>query len=306
MKSRAVFLVVALVVLVGVGYIVLTQSKSGLREDPLQIIVGNFVDAKVYEISKNALQDVSFSSGNSVTSRSRRKDIGSTMTIFKQPDEVGNTLILETATENRFLDTPFGIKDRPALSFSGSLVAYAMLDLPPGTLSSENVSDWRINVLNIETGEVEDLGVGYAPYFVSGNPDVVLFSSPEGIVSVNLQNKERRTFESRTVQYITHAAHASPDGAYLAIYNDLTTHYSIFEVQEISSLQLNPIGEIPEKFDTIALSNAMFYGVHRDEEDGSVTLWQYPLDTIIPPITSVTGDMLYTFDEGVVPYQIIP
>lgn len=304
-KRIFIFLFLVLVGAAGAAYLFLNGDRA-VKETPLQIIVGNFFNATIFELSNNRLQDVSFTStsGDNITSRFRRPNIGAAMTVFQESGALGNALILETAEGNQFLETPFGIKDVPALSFDGSLVAYSELALPVGTLSSEEVADWRIRVLDAESGEITDLGIGYAPYFISQDPDIVLFSSPEGIVSINLETEERSVFADRTVSQIAHAAHVSPDGTHFAAYNDVTGYYSIFRIVDADSLEVSAVGEIFQNFELSALSDQYFYGAHRDQETDIFTIWQYALKDIAPLVTE--GMRIYTFEEGVVPYQLIP
>lgn len=274
-------------------------------ELPPQIIVGSFVDAQLYELSGDMLRHVSVASEGSVTSRTRRADVGTASSVFLPVGTLGNEIILEKKEGSEVLDLPFSIKDTPTFSFDGTHLAYA--ELAPelvGMLYSEEVSDWRIQVVNLETQKITDLGAGFAPYFISDSPRVLLFSTPEGVTSVNLENGERVVHREFPVLFTPHAAHVSPNGEVLVVYNPTTRHYSIFSITDPSSFQVSALGEVPVLLSPVALTNATLYGVHRDETTNVFTLWKYPLKELQPLVAN--GTLIYTFEANIIPYQLVP
>lgn len=308
-KSLTIFAGIAFLVLAsGILWFVFSSGRQTATGPALQITLGSFIDARLTELRTGKLADALSLGGASVVSRARRQDIGAAVTVIRQPNEIGGTLILENQNGNEFLDAPFGIKDAPALSFDGSLIAYSALALPVNeAMYSENVSDWRIHLFNVANGEDTDIGAGYAPYFVSQIPLVLAYSSPEGIVSFAVESGEMSAFEiPRGIGGTARAARVSPDGKHLIAYNAITRQWSIYTVVEPHPLAVSSLGEVQSAFDRVALSDAYFFGIHRDEATGTMTLWRYPLDAIAPLMRLEDGELLYTFIDGEHPYQIVP
>lgn len=281
-------------------------EQKGPTEPALQVTLGSFIDARLTELKKGALENVSFSEAGSIVARSRRHDIGSAITILLRPNELGGTLVLETpqGQGNQTLSAPFSVKDMPTLSFDGSMVAYAALAVPPNeALYSEKVSDWHVHTFDVASGEDKDLGVGFAPYFISQSPAILLFSSPDGLVTVNTETGERSVFADRKVTNTTHAARVSPDGSRLAAYSDLTRRYGIFDITSPQALQVSAVGSIGTALESLALSNRYVFGVNRDEASGTFTLLRYAFDSITAPDV---GEVIHTFSTDELPYQLVP
>lgn len=303
----AVSVLVILIVVLAGFFAVRYFNLVPVGETPLQVSLGSVIDAQLFELTSGALAIVVAPEG-SVVSRARRSDIGTEATTLMPPNTLGAALILETPDGSRELAGPATMKDAVALSFDGGLLAYAELDAPPGSLLySENIADWRVRVLNVATGDASDLGVGYAPYFISHNPDVLVFSSLDGIVSVELGRGEAPVlFSQSAIESVLHAAHASSDGRSLIAYNVLTEQWNIHSVTQTHPLKLSALGAVQSAFDRVALSDTHFFGVYRDEATNAMTLWRYPLDAIAPFMRLEDGELLYSFAEGEIPYQIIP
>lgn len=309
-KSLIIFAAVAVIVLAAGALLWFVFQNGGQKavEPALQISLGSFIDARLTELNRGKLADALSLGGASVVSRARRQDIGAAVTVIRQPNEIGGVLVLENQNGNEFLNVPFGIKDAPALSPDGSLVAYSMLALPLGeALYSENVSDWRVHLFNTETGEDTDIGEGYAPYFMSQDPIVLAYSAPEGIVSFEQENENISAFAlPNNIGGTARAARVSPDGAHLIAYNAVTRQWSIYAILESHPLEVSALGEVQSSFDHVALSDTYFFGIHRDEASGTMTLWRYPLNAIAPFMRLGDGELLYTFADGEHPYQIVP
>lgn len=303
-----VILIVVLAGLYGARYFNLLPSTQQEGAAPLQVSLGSVIDARLFELTSGALANVAEPGEGSVVSHTRRQSIGMAATTLMPPNTLGAALILETPDGSRELTGPATMKDAVVLSFDGGLIAYAELDAPPGSLLySENLVDWRVRVLNVATGEESNLGTGYAPYFISQNPDVLVFSSPEGIVSVELGSGEAPTlFSQSVIESTLHAAHVAPDGARMVTYNALTRQWNIYTVTQTHPLALSALGAVQSSFDRVALSDTHFYGVHRDEAANAMTLWRYPFDAIAPLMRLEDGELLYSFAEDEIPYQIIP
>lgn len=309
-KSLIIFAAVTVVVfaLGALLWFVFPNGGQKANEPALQISLGSFIDARLTELNRGKLADALSLGGASIVSRTRRQDINATVTVIRQPNEIGGVLVLENQNGNEFLSAPFGIKDAPALSPDGSLVAYAMLALPLGdALYSENVSDWHIHLFDVGTGEDTDIGEGYAPYFMSQDPTVLAYSTPEGIVSFEQENENTAAFALPSgIGGTARASRVSPDGAHLIAYNAVTRQWSIYAILEPHPLAISALGEVQSAFDHVALSDTYFFGIYRDETNGMMTLWRYPLDAIAPFMRLQDGELLYTFADGEQPYQIIP
>lgn len=306
--SVLVILVLILASFFAIRYFNLVPSARQGGEAPLQISLGSVIDARLTELVNGALANAAAPEEGSVVSRARRSDIGMSATALMPPNTLGAALILEARDSSRKFAGSATMKDAVALSFDGGLIAYAELNAPPGSLLySENVSDWRVRVLNVATGEESDLGAGYAPYFISHNPDVLVFSSHDGIVSVELGSDEKPIiFSQNTTENIVYAAHASPDGRSLLAHNALTGQWDIYSITQAHPLALSASGAVQSPFDRVALSDTHLYGVYRDEATNTMTLWRYPLDAIAPLMRLEDGELLYTFAESENPYQIVP
>lgn len=314
MGKRWLLIGIVVIVLAALGYAVYTltpfiREKTGApREQALEVVLGSVINGTAYTLSKGALSEAPQISEGSLVSRFRRPQIGQTLSFIMPPNTLGAALILETSEGFRQLGGPSSMKDAGVLSFDGGLVAYAELNAPPGSiLYSENISDWRVRVLNVATGEENDLGVGYAPHFVGENPDTLVFSSPEGIVSTDLEGVgASAVFAGSGVESVVHAARVSPDGAHMVTHNELTGQWNIYTVTQAHPLALSALGAVQSSFDSVALSNTFFYGAHRDESTGATTLWRYPLDAIAPFMALEDGELIYSFANGEIPYQIVP
>jgi len=306
----------AVVVLVFGGYIVyqienirdIFSKKEQPAEPALQLTLGSTIDTRLYELAGGALSEISSGIEGSVVSRSRRfSPLNATVSAIAPPNSLGAVLVLENQEGTRRLDDASSMKDTVALSKDNALVAYAELDVPSGSiLYSENVVDWRVRVLNTVTGDIQDLGVGYAPHFILTEPAIIAFSSSEGIVAVTLESEERVVVPAFPALSTARSARFSPDGNYFAAYNTLTDYWSLFQVDEPLSLSMSAVGEVQSAFDLIALSDEHFYGIYRDETSGEMTLWRYALSGIAPFMRLEDGEHIYTFGEGELPYQIIP
>lgn len=307
-KSLIIFAAIAALVAAGLLWFVFSSGRGAAQGPAVQIALGSFIDARLTELRGGKLADALSLSDASVVARARRQDINTAVTVIRQSDKIGGTLVFEDQNGNEFLDAPFGVKDAPAVSFDGSLIAYAALALPVNeAMYSENVSDWRVHLFNTKTGEDTDLGVGYAPYFLSQNPTVLAYSSPEGIVSRAVESGETFAFETpRGIGGTARAPHISPDGGHLISYNAVTRQWSIYTILEPHPLAISALGEVQSAFDRVALSDTYFFGIHRDETSGAMTLWRYPLDAIAPFMRLEDGELLYTFADSENPYQIIP
>lgn len=314
MKQRWLLIGVAVLVLVGIGYAVYILAPSLPKTiitpsmHTTQVILGSVVDAQAYTLSNGTLSDAPLAGEGSVVSRSWRESLASTISLIMPPNALGTVLVLETPEGFRQLGSPSSMKDSAVLSPDGMLIAYAELSLPFGeALYSENTDDWHVHVLNLKTDEDTDVGVGYAPYFLSQAPDTILFSTSEGVASVELgSDEEPKVLLQNGMGDIARAARVSPDGAHVIVYDALAGQWNIFSVVQTYPLKLSALGAVQSSFDHVALSDDYFFGGHRDEATGSTTLWRYPLDGISPFMRLEDGELLYTFAEGENPYQIVP
>ena len=270
----------------------------------LQISVGSLVDASLFEFTQDALNPINFVPEASVVSRTRQHNLESAVSVIMPPNEIGNLLLLENRNESRQLVDASSIKDAPALSFDGSKVAFAQLNLPFGTtLYSEEMSHWDIMVLDLTTGELHNLGVGFRPYFAQGSSDVLIYSTPDGVIQHSISSNVFATLIEVSIPYTTHAAYVSPDGRYLSLYNELTRRHSLFSVVGEFPYELSAVGESPITFELVALDNNFLYGVSRNEETNERTLWKMTFQEIE---FKYSTNPLYIFDKYQVPFQLIP
>jgi len=312
MKKQLIFLSVALLILLG---IFIVWMVVGVRNQPqssetgsLEILTGTRTDTMLQHMSPlGSPSAISFGGEGEIVSRTRRMELGMTVSAVTPPDGFGTMLLLETSEGSRVLADPDQIRNAPSLSFDGTHVAYAELALPFGeTLFSENVLDWHVYLMDVASGEREDLGVGYAPHFIAGAPNVLMYSTPDGIASRVVDGSEEMWLsEGHPVSLTDQAVVASPDGGHLAAYNPLTRQYTIYKVTQSYPLQLSAIGEPQFEFEQVALSNSHLFGTTYNSGDGTYTLWRIPNEKLDAPF-SEGGEALYIFADGQIPYQLIP
>ncbi len=308
--------IVVLLLIVVAWSVFFYKSDSGQQteEVSLHLTLGSLVDAKLFMLEKGNLREVAVAvpstvRAGSVVSQARRGDGHMVATAVMSQGAFGTAVVLEKDAMPQKINEPSAVRDSIALSFDGSRIAYAELALPlTETLYSEEVDDWHIKVVDVATKKVTDLGTGYAPVFIAGNPDILAFSTPRGIITASLaedgSSADSTLFIDRTVQNTSYAMKGSPDGKHLALYNALTKRYSIFSVANAEAFSLSAVGEIRTPLERVALSDTHLYGVMRDGATGTMTLMRYAFDQITN--AGAEGDVLHTFTESEIPYQIIP
>lgn len=303
---KVVFLAVLITVFAG-GVYLLFSRDSAIRNKLPELILGNNTEAGLFAIQNNALVQKNSFGEHSALSRVRRADLLSAITVVKPNGQIGDKLLLETKQDNRLLDVPLSVKDTPALSFDGSLVAYAELALPiVEFLDSALVRDWRVRLVDLESGEVRDLGVGYRPFFISESPQVLAFSSPEGLTAVVLESEERIILPHLPVEDVSQSMHVSLTGSYLVAYNSATKHYGVYAITDPISFEIQALGEVPDTLEHIAISEGTIYGIRRDVTTGLLILVSYEIKDFVPPRYIGMPNIVFTFPETAVPRHIIP
>jgi len=313
MGKRAITVVLVLILFVFFGAFILWVMGERIIPPPsvkgsLELMTGTRVDTTLLSSSPSGtLSNVSFNGEGIVVSRTRRPEINMTVSAVTPFDGFGTALFLETSEESRVLAEPDQVRDTPSISFDGTLLAYAELAVPFGeTTFSENVSNWHVYVMDIASGEREDIGVGYAPYFISNDPNVLVYSAPDGIASYVINGSERAWMSDGHPTSLTdRAVIASPGGERLAAYNPLTRHYTVYEITQSYPLQLSAIGEPQFGFEQVVLSDSHLFGITYNDGDGSYTLWRIANADLAAPF-SEGGEPLYNFTDGEIPYQLIP
>lgn len=312
MNKRAIWIGVAFFLVIILGYVLFTLAPRFAvdkeKQTTLQIALGNRIDTVLYNFTPNGvLQSAPFAGEGTVVSRARRGDIGLALSAVTPDDGIGTMLVLETAEGSRVLADPDAIRDVPAISFDGLLVAYAELALPFGeTFYSENISNWHVYVMDVASGETQDLGVGYAPYFISENPHVVIYSTPDGIASYVINGSESAWMsDGHPASVTTKAVQASLDGTQLGVFNNLTKGYSVYTITQAFPLELSALGEPPAAFEQAAFLSGYLYGTVYNRETGMYELWRYSHEEIEAPF-SKGGEVIYTFAADQIPYQLIP
>ena len=312
MDKRAVFAGLAVVFLIVLGYVLVTLAPRFIQQTtetaPLQIALGSRTDGALYDVLPDGtLQSAPFGGEGTVVARTRRSDIGFVLSAVTPVDGIGTMLVLETATGNQVLVDPDAVRDTPAISFDGSLVAYAQLALPFGeTLYSDSVADWHIYVMDVLSGETQDLGVGYAPYFISENPHVLIYSTPGGIASYVINGSETAWMSDGHPATLTaRAVVASSDGTHLAAYNELTGRWSVFSITQSFPLELSAVGEPSRAFEEVDFRGRYLYGTAYNQEAGAYELWRYSKEEIEAPF-SQGGAAIHSFAPEELPFQIIP
>lgn len=303
-----VLIIIALIALGGIFYFLnSTQESENERMPDLQITTGHLIDSQLNTLSDGVLTDITFIPEGSIVHRYRNHQVNVSATIVMPPNEIGNVLIYENEDGSLQLDDPISVKDAVSVSQDGLFLAYAELNLPFGsTLYSNAISDWNVVVYEIATGNTTVVGTGFAPYFLPGDSTVVAFTGPDGFTGYDIATGELFTSPvDSVVENTVRAAHVSPNGSYVALYNSTTNVYDLFSIIDVASLELSGAGAFPELTEAFALTDEYAYGVVRNQETNERTLWRYLLeDLTIPHIAE--GEILHTFKEDQIPYRIIP
>lgn len=306
-RTLAVVVVVflSLILLLG-GVFFLRSNRATDSTSTLQVLIGNYIDASAYRLEGTRLVPVPFAQEAAVLSRSRTLDEAVTVSIVRFPGQFGNVVFWESPGMNQIIDDASSIKDTVTVSSSGQYVAYSELNLPFGsTLYSENISEWNVVLRHTERGERRVLGVGYRPYILSENPLVVAYTSPQGVVVHDYTLDDQVVvLPDRVPLQTSHAAFVAPNGRHIAIFNPTTGRMSVYVLKGDFPFELSALGEVPMVVEVTALSDTALYGIVRNENTNEFTLWAYRFEDFIQP--ALVGTSLHVFEEGQIPYSIIP
>lgn len=305
-RSYVFFTIGVILLLVFIVWFFTPQVPSSEKNSSIQVLLGSYVMASAHEIFNGELIPLSFTNDGSVLSRAYFANAGTTVSIVRWPDQIGNVVFIESSDENKVIDSASSIKDTVSFSPDGTLITYAELNVPFGsTLYSENILDWNVVLQNIETEEKTILGAGYRPFIVSENPLILIYSTPEGVVAYHGTSQERVVLlPERNIEHILQAGIASPGGEYLGFFNSTTNRFSIYRTEGEFPFTITPIGEVPVPVETAALSKDAFYGVIRDQETNQRQLWRFAYKDFIDP--SFPRSLIHTFVEDTPVYSIIP
>ena len=309
MKQTLAWLFVAVLVVL-TGYAVYLQFlQTNDASPPFEVVLGTRTDASVFELNEEegVLTEVELVPGASVVSRTRNHEANIAVSVITPEGQLGNFVLLETSDGPEQLTDSSSIKDWATVSSDGQYVAYAELNLVFGsTLFSNNVVDWNVRLLDRNTGSILDLGVGYGPTIVnSGDGIAVIYTSPNGINSYSPATGDvYEVLPEFAATDTTNSAHVSPDGSKLLIFNDVTSRYNLFELTGTLPVDVSGIGGIPVVFEQVALTNDRVYGIHRNQETNEYTLEYFLTDDL--EIPGSVGQLLYSFTNNQLPYQIIP
>lgn len=153
-----------------------------------------------------------------------------------------------------------------AISPDGAWAAYAEL-LEFDTALEDRTSSWMIYVLNLENGEAISLTPGFAPQFFTRDGSVhLLYTSPEGLTLGNPEEATTQTLPLSVSQNIHAPITVSPAGTHVAVRDDAARIYSVFELQLLSPIIINPLRSLPREAETVVFSGGDILGIIYDTD----------------------------------------
>ncbi len=282
-NKRVIGIIVVLVLVVILAGFLLLRGTVGDRYG-LKVFEGSYTSGRVLEFGLFGLQEERVKTEGELSDYAEHR--GVKVAIVRNPEANTQDIFLLGPKSKQLTTNGIG-KASISVSPDGKSIAYAQrADHVVGGEFSSYISGWLVTVQNIETGEVVDLGQGFAPQFYTNQDGAtrVLFTTRTGVSSVDLKTKSVRSIDFINPGIIDFAATISGDGKYLAVPNGITKVSQIFSVTETEtefSVALATIGTVP--FTHAAFVGHKLYGVSRTD-DGSASLYVVSGDTKdVPP-----------------------
>lgn len=204
--------------------------------------------------------------------------------------------IAEPLTQDLYMKTEI------AISRDGSRIAYSAPAEKRyrGPFFSLVPQEWVVMVMDLATREITEIGRGHGPQFAnSDGSSVIVYSSPEGLASVDLETGERIVNDSYTHLFsATYPIRISDDASKALVFDPAADAYGVYMLDE-ESLTLTPIATIPHKFSNAILTDTRAYWVKKGMQGSPSELWSLQLEEGAKPRRE------YTFLGGFIVTRVI-
>jgi len=246
-----------------------------------------------------------------------KRDVGAPGTVveYKEAEDVAVAILrsddaLPRPTTEVYVlgDTPRALTDDGyakaglAVSHDGTKVAFARINEDRSYQQfSSLLSDWMIVVVDVATGEQEEVGTGFGAQFADpANAGVLLYATEEGVQAVDVVSGAVAVNEFVEVASAHYTPSVSPDGSHTLVYNPETQRYAVFEITSLfPSLTLTPVSQISDALVHAVMQNDTVYGIAKGEGD-ALELRAYAVGDLS------TGRVVRSLPAGNQIYQLIP
>lgn len=189
-----------------------------------------------------------------------------------------------------------------AISADGSHIAYSAPKEKrlTGPYFSLNAEGWTVMVMNLSTAQITEVGAGHGAQFADPtDASKILYSSTEGLVFADLATGARVINDSVPAFSAIFPIHVSDDGRKVLIFDSVLGAYQAYTIDR-TSLALTPIGSIPERFVSAAITDTHTYWVKKEPQGNSGELWSQALEK------DAVAKKAYTFLGDFVPVRVTP
>lgn len=216
---------------------------------------------------------------------------GDVEVLIRDVDGVHHVFYREKEGEWRSVsESPFE-KATVELSSDGTLLSFS--ERVETEINSTDFGAWQIVIHSLETADTTVIP-GYAPQFVTITEGwtLVYFSSASGAavyepISENIMYAEDIVPPSTQLPI-----QISSDGTALIAYNEVTRNFTVFTIQDPTSIGLSALGSIPP-YNDIYIKDGILLGLDVREVESFV--WVHALDNVD------MGDLKYTFPSSITP-----
>lgn len=228
--------------------------------------------------------------------------------------ERANVRIASVANPKTMTNELYMLKDTPvlltedlytktdiAISHDGSHIAYSAPAEKrlTGPFFSLRAEDWTVQVMNLATREITDIGLGHGAQFVGTGASLkLLYSTTEGLVLVDLDTSERVSNENVPAFSASHPIRVTSDGSKVLIFDPSLSTYRVYSIN-LESLELMPLATLPHQFAGAILTDTSVYWVKKGVEGTPSELWSLSLEE------GATPHREYTFIDGFIVTRVI-
>jgi len=274
--------VLVLIVLLAGIYLVMRGTPLSLKG--VTVFEGDYISGDLHSFGLLGYKDINIPVDGFLSDYTNENGVQAAVVL--SPDVTAQDIFLIGSDTKMLTETGNG-KAGLAVSEDGYSIAYAETKTA-GVLFDVQLSAWTVKTLNLETGEIWEVGTGFAPqYFTRDGVAYLLYTSPRGVVVADLAAKTTQTsfiFNPGTLDYV---AQISADGSMLAMQNGLTQKHDLFTVKRIQApLDLALVGTIEPVLENAAFVGDTLYGTQWTAEAGA-NLWKVSSDA--------TAEKMYAF-----------
>ena len=301
-KTLIVVVVLVLLAAAGIGYYFYKNSQVPEGARGMVVLAGSPIPNELYryEEDKKAFSALTVPDGYVAFTGFAR---GGDREFAVLETQSGSYHIIDLATGEVLLEKTSYIAGLESSS-TGAELAYALYSPLVVDSSAEKavfstlLSDWQVEVMDVESKQTQAVGSGYGPqFFGEKDPYLLLFVREGALVTYDLQSRETEATEFSLAQSTEVDVRIASDGNTLSAYDLEANLARVFAIDIVRPFRIGYLHTLPESVRSVVMKDGALYGVK--SADTTRMLWTGSLE-------NPTGTTGYLFPETFIPSRLIP